>query len=122
MDHHKFIRKQRQRRRFRVRKRLTGTTERPRLTVKRTHKHLYCQVIDDIDGKTLCAASTMDKDLRSQIKNGGNKDAAVIVGKAIADKANAVGIKAICLDRGQYKYHGRIAELANAVREAGINL
>jgi large subunit ribosomal protein L18 len=122
MDHSKFVSKQRTRRRFRVRKRLKGTAERPRLSVKRTHKHLYCQLIDDDAGKTLLAASTLDKDLRGEIKNGGNKDAAVAVGKAVAAKAQAIGIKAICLDRGQYKYHGRVAQLADAVREVGINL
>ncbi len=122
MDHNRFIAKQRRRRRFRVRKRLKGNSERPRLSVKRTHKHVYCQVIDDESGKTLVAASTLDKDLRGEITNGGNKDAAMAVGKAVAAKAAAAGIKAVCFDRGQYKYHGRVAAIADAVREAGIAL
>ena len=122
MDHNKFTRRQRIRRRYRVRKRLKGTADRPRLSVKRTHKHLYCQVIDDESGRTLVSASTLDKDLRGDVKNGGNKDAAAAVGNAVAAKASAAGIKAICFDRGQYKYHGRVAALADAVREAGIAL
>lgn len=122
MDQRKTIGKQRQRRRFRVRKRLTGTPERPRLSVKRTHKHVYCQLIDDSTGKTIASASTMDKGVRGDLKNGGNKDAAAAVGKAVAEKASAAGVKAICFDRGQYRYHGRVAALADAVREAGIAL
>lgn len=122
MDQRKTIGKQRQRRRFRVRKRLTGTPERPRLSVKRTHKHFYCQLIDDSTGKTIASASTMDKGVRGDVKNGGNRDAAAAVGKAVAEKASAAGVKAICFDRGQYKYHGRVAAVADAVREAGIAL
>ena len=122
MDHHKSVGKQRRRRRFRVRKRLQGTADRPRLSVQRSHKHVYCQLIDDDAGKTIAAASTRDKDLREQLKTGGNKDAAAAVGKAVADKASAAGVKAVCFDRGQYKYHGRVAALADAVREAGISL
>lgn len=122
MDHHKFVGRQRQRRRFAVRKRLRGTAERPRLSVQRTHKHVYCQLIDDESGKTIAAASTRDQDLRGQLKTGGNKDAAATVGRAVAEKASAAGVKAMCFDRGQYKYHGRVAALADAVREAGISL
>ena len=88
--------------------------------VNRSHKHVYCQLIDDDAGKTICSASTRDKDLRDSIKYGGNADAAVAVGKALADKASAAGVKAVCFDRGRYKYHGRVAALADAVREAGI--
>ena len=90
--------------------------------VNRSHKHLYCQLIDDVAGKTIASASTRDKDLRGQIKNGGNRDAAVAVGKALAEKATAAGVKAVCFDRGRFKYHGRVAALADAVREAGISL
>ena len=89
--------------------------------VNRTHKHFYCQLIDDAAGKTIASASTRDKDLRTSIKNGGNKDAAIAVGKALAKKASAAGVKTICFDRGQFKYHGRMAALADAVREAGIS-
>ncbi len=120
MDQNKFMNKQRTRRRHRVRKRLKGTAARPRLSVKRTHKHVYCQVIDDEGGRTVVSASSLDKELRSEITNGGNKDAAAAVGKVLAAKAAAAGIKALCFDRGQYKYHGRLAAIADAVREAGI--
>ena len=122
MDHHRAIRKQRERRAFRVRKRLHGTSERPRLLVNRTHKHVYCQLIDDETGKTIVSASSRDKELRESIKNGGNKDAAIAIGKALAEKAASAGVKAACFDRGRYKYHGRVAALADAVREAGISL
>jgi large subunit ribosomal protein L18 len=105
-----------------VRKRLRGTADRPRLSVKRSHKHFYCQLIDDSSGRTLAAASTLDKDVRGQVKHGGNQTAATAVGKALAAKAAANGVRAACFDRGQYKYHGRVAALANAVREAGISL
>lgn len=122
MDQRKSVGKQRQRRRFRVRKRLQGTPERPRLAVKRTHKHVYCQLIDDSTGKTIASASSRDKELRGQVTNGGNIDAAVAVGKAVAERAAAAGVKSMCFDRGSYKYHGRVAALADAVREAGIAL
>ena len=122
MDHNKAVRKQRKRRSFRVRKRLSGTPECPRLTVSKSHKHVYCQLIDDVTGKTIASASTRDKDLRGEIKNGGNKEAATVVGKAVAEKASAAGVRSICFDRGPYKYHGRVAALADAVREAGISL
>lgn len=121
MDQNKATRKQRQRRAFRVRKSITGTPDRPRLMVNRTHKHVYCQLIDDESGKTLASASTRDKDLRDSLSNGGNKDAATAVGKALAEKASAAGVRQICFDRGRYRYHGRVAALADAVREAGIS-
>lgn len=120
MQHSKAIYKQRKRRRFRVRKRLRGTAERPRLSVARSHKHISAQLIDDIAGKTLASASTMDKDLASSIKYGGNVDAATAIGKAVAERAKAAGIEAVCYDRGSYKYHGRVAALADAAREAGL--
>ena len=118
--HAKEILRQRTRRTFRVRKSLKGTSQRPRLTVFRSNKHVYCQVIDDMSRKTLVSASTMDKDLRSGLKVTGNKDAATVVGKSIAERALAAGIQAVCFDRGPYKYHGRIAALADAAREAGL--
>lgn len=120
MDHNKKTGRQRQRRQYRVRKSLSGTAERPRLSIKRSHKHVYCQLIDDVAGKTLASASTVDKEVLQGLKGGGNKDAATAVGKAMADKAAAAGVKTICFDRGSYKYHGRVAALADAVREAGI--
>jgi large subunit ribosomal protein L18 len=121
MEHQQIIAKQRQRRAFRVRKRVRGTSERPRLSVARSHKHISVQVIDDVTGKTLAAASSLDKQLNSTLKSGGNRTAAQAVGKAIAERAIAAGIKAVCFDRGCYKYHGRVAELANAARKGGLS-
>ena len=120
VNHERSVRKQRQRRRFRVRKSIRGDADRPRLTVSRTLKHFYCQVIDDSNGKTLAAASTTEKDLRSQIKSGGNCDASVALGKVLAERAKAAGVSTVCFDRGSFKYHGRVAAFADAVREAGI--
>ena len=120
MNHERAIRRLRQRRRWRVRKRLRGDAERPRLCVRRSLHHIYAQVIDDSAGRTLVSASTRDKALASSIKSGGNCDAAVAVGKAVADRALAAGVKKIKFDRGSYKYHGRVAALANAAREAGL--
>jgi len=121
MQHNKAIHQQRQRRRFRVRKRTRGSAERPRLAVSRSHRHISVQVIDDIAGKTLASASTLDKEVASGLQYGGNKDAAAAVGKAIAERATAAGIQNVCFDRGSYKYHGRVAALANAAREAGLS-
>ena len=120
MNHEKTIHRLRRRRRWRVRKPLLGTAERPRLTVFRSHQHIYTQIVDDLTRRTLCAASTVDRDLRGQLKYGGNKDAAQAVGKAIAERALAAGIKKVCFDRGSFKYHGRVAALAEAAREAGL--
>ena len=120
MNHERYIQRQRLRRRRHVRKRVRGTPERPRLTVFRSHKHIYCQVIDDIAGKTLVSASTRDKDLGEGISFGGNADAAKAIGKALAEKSLAAGIKQVCFDRGHCKYHGRVAALADAAREAGL--
>jgi len=121
MDKNKYLGGQRQRRRFRVRKRIRGSTERPRLAVFRSHRHLICQIIDDANGKTLVAVGTKDKDLQANVKYGGNKAAAQTVGKALAEKAIAAGIKEVAFDRGHYKYHGRVAALADAAREAGLS-
>ena len=120
MNRQKSIGSQRQRRRFRVRKTLRGTGDRPRLCIYRSHKNIACQIIDDAARKTLVAASTRDKSLREAIRYGGNKDAAKAVGKAVAERALAVGIKAVRFDRGHCKYHGRLAALADAAREAGL--
>lgn len=120
MEHSKAILKQRTRRRFRVRKSIKGTAERPRLSVTRSHKHISAQLIDDLAGKTLASASTLDKGLSGSVKYGGNKDAATLVGKAIAERAKAAGVEAVCFDRGAYKYHGRVAALADAAREGGL--
>ena len=121
MDKQRYLTRQRDRRRFRVRKPIRGSAERPRLTVHRSHKNVEAQIIDDASGKTLVSAGTLDADLRTSVKYGGNKAAAQAVGKALAAKAIAAGIKEVCFDRGHNKYHGRVAALADAAREAGLS-
>ena len=120
MDHNKFVNRRRLRRRRHVRRRVRGTNERPRLSVFRSHKHIYAQLIDDIAGKTIASASTKDKDLSSQVKSGANMDAATVVGKAIGQRGVAAGVSDVAFDRGSYKYHGRVAALADSAREAGL--
>lgn len=120
MKQQQIVNKQRWRRANRVRKKLRGDAECPRLSVRRSNKHLYCQLIDDEAGKTIASASTRDKTLAGQIQYGGNCDAAKIVGSAIAERAKAAGIKRARFDRACYKFHGRVAELANAAREGGL--
>jgi large subunit ribosomal protein L18 len=120
MDQHKSVYLQRIRRKHRVRKRVRGNEEQPRLSVARSHKHISAQIINDLDGRTLASASTHDKDLAKKLKYGGNKDAATLIGKTIAEKATQVGIGKVCFDRGPYRYHGRVAALADAAREAGL--
>lgn len=122
MNHERSIKRQRQRRKYRVRKHMHGTPERPRLSVFRSHKHIYAQVIDDSVGKTLAAASTLDESLRGAIKYGGNTAAAGQVGQAIAQRAVAAGVTRVSFDRGPYKYHGRVAALADGARKAGLEL
>ena len=112
--------KSRQKRHLRVRKRISGTAERPRLNVFRSSKHIYAQLIDDQKGVTIAAASTLDKEISDSIKNGGNVDAAQKVGALIAERAKAAGISNVVFDRGGYLYHGRIKSLADAAREAGL--
>jgi large subunit ribosomal protein L18 len=94
---------------------------RPRLSVFRSGKHIYAQVIDDLKGLTLAAASSLDEGVKGKIKTGANKDAATEVGKLIAERAIAAGIKAVVFDRGGYQYHGRVAALATAAREGGLS-
>jgi large subunit ribosomal protein L18 len=110
----------RQRVHRRVRVRVEGTTERPRLSVYRSIGHIYAQVIDDRTGRTLAAASSIDKEARKDLKAGGNVAAAKAIGKKIAERARGAGIELVVFDRGGYKYHGRIAALAEAAREAGL--
>jgi large subunit ribosomal protein L18 len=110
----------RERRKLRVRRRVTGTGERPRLTVFRSHKNIYAQLIDDTVGKTLVAASSMEKSLKTSLTHGGNKQAATAVGQTLAAKAVEAGIKKVVFDRNGYKYHGRIRELADAARKGGL--
>ena len=120
MNHERAILHQRRRRRFRVRKRLRGTSERPRLSIFRSHRHIFAQLIDDATGQTVASAGSMDKELVKGISYGGNKDAATAVGKAIAERAKKAGVEACALDRGHCKFHGRVAALAEAAREAGL--
>ena len=104
----------------RIRKRLSGSTVRPRLAVFRSNKHIYAQIIDDSKGATLTAASSLDTDAKKDVKHGGNIAAAKAVGKLVAERAKAKGIDAVLFDRGGYLYHGRIKALADAAREAGL--
>jgi large subunit ribosomal protein L18 len=120
VKHEQRLGKQRRRRRFRVRNRVKRDAIRPRLSVFRSHKHLYAQIIDDEAGRTLAAASTLDNPLKAELSYGGNKEAAAVVGKAIAQRALEAGIKQVTFDRREYKYHGRVAALADAAREAGL--
>jgi large subunit ribosomal protein L18 len=109
-----------QRRQWSVRNSLSGTAERPRLSVFRSDKHIYAQVIDDLAGRTLASASSTNTDVRGELKNGGNITAAKLVGKAIADRAKAAGVTQVAFDRGGRKYHGRVKALADAAREGGL--
>ena len=120
MDHARSILRQRTRRRHRVRRSIRGTAERPRLTVFRTHKHIYAQIIDDAAGKTLVSASSVDRQIRDGVGFGGNKQAAEAIGRTVAERALAAGVKQVCFDRGSFRYHGRVAALADAARAAGL--
>lgn len=108
---------QRLKRHLRVRAKISGTPDRPRLNVFRSNKHIYAQLIDDVNGVTLAAASTMDKGFEG---TGGNKDAARKVGQAIAERAKEKNIETVVFDRGGYLYHGRVKELADGARESGL--
>jgi large subunit ribosomal protein L18 len=109
-----------QRRKYRVRSKIAGTPERPRLSVFRSSKHIYAQLIDDQGGKTLACASSCGKELAKDVPYGGNVKAAKVVGQRLAEAAKAKGIKKAAFDRGQYRYHGRIKALADAAREGGL--
>jgi large subunit ribosomal protein L18 len=111
----------RSRRHHRVRKKVVGTAERPRLAVFRSNKHITAQVIDDRSGRTLAAASSVEKDLRSGGSTG-NARSATAVGKLVADRARAAGVTKVVFDRGGFLYHGRVAAVADAAREAGLEL
>jgi len=108
------------RRKYHVRKKVFGTPDRPRLSVFRSNKHIYAQIIDDVAAVTLVSASTRAKDLRDRLSNGGNTKAAQLVGEALAKQALKVGIKCVCFDRGRYKFHGRVKALAEAARKAEL--
>jgi large subunit ribosomal protein L18 len=118
MDAQKLKAKRAERRRFRVRKALYGTPAMPRLSVFRSSLHIYAQLVDDLNGVTLAAATSAGK--KSGLKHGGNKSAASAVGKQIAEAAKAKGITKAAFDRGQYRFHGRIEALAVAATEAGL--
>jgi large subunit ribosomal protein L18 len=109
------------RRQRHVRKRLHGTSERPRLAVFRSSKHIYVQIINDDNGTTLASASTLDPEIRGSTPYGGNKTAAAVVGRVVAERAKQAGIDKVCFDRRSYKYHGRVQTLADAAREAGLS-
>jgi large subunit ribosomal protein L18 len=104
----------------RIRKKLAGTSQRPRLAVFRSQSHIYAQLIDDDHGRTLCAASSLDADLRTSFKRGGNLAAAKAVGSLLASRAREQGVLAVVFDRGGFHYHGRVMALANAAREGGL--
>ena len=112
--------KSRKARHKRVRKKVYGTTDRPRLNVFRSLKHIYVQVIDDHSGKTLAAASSADKELKGKVASGGNIEAAKSVGLLIAQRATGKGMKSVVFDRGGYLYHGRVKALADGAREGGL--
>jgi len=118
MDRQKKKAVRRRRRRIHIRKRVVGTSERPRLCVYRSLRHTYAQIIDDMAGRTLCAASTRDPDLKLEAT--GNADAAQAVGAKLAEKAKAAGIARVAFDRGGFAYHGRIRALAEAARKGGL--
>lgn len=114
------VQSQRQKRRFRVRNKIRATADRPRLSVFRSNKHIYAQIIDDANGKTLVSASTVEKSSLGEGVAGGNKAAAETIGKLLAQRALEHGLKSVVFDRGQYRYHGRIAALAEAARQGGL--
>ncbi len=111
----------RERRHQRVRRRVIGTTERPRLNVFRSDKHIYAQVIDDSVGHTLASASTVDVELRGEVAKKSKSEAAGLVGKLVARRALEAGVKKVVFDRGGYQYHGRVKALAEAAREGGLD-
>ncbi len=104
----------------RVRKKVSGTAQKPRLCVYRSTNHIYAQIIDDVKGNTLCAASTLEKDIMAQVADMSKSEAAKVVGAAVAQKAQKLGIKAVVFDRGGYLYTGRVQALADGAREAGL--
>ncbi|WP_281884068.1 50S ribosomal protein L18 [Paenibacillus sp. YYML68] len=112
--------KARLKRHLRVRKKIQGTAERPRLNIFRSSKHMYAQLIDDVKGVTIASASTQDKELKEAVANGGNIEAATKVGSLIAERAKSAGVQQVVFDRGGYLYHGRVKALADAAREAGL--
>ncbi|WP_375569132.1 50S ribosomal protein L18 [Ahrensia marina] len=118
MAHKTSTERRRERVRRQVRKVANG---RPRLSVYRSGRHIYAQVIDDLAGRTVCAASSLEKDMRSSLKTGADTNAAAEVGKLVASRAKEAGVENVVFDRGSYRYHGRVKALADAAREGGLN-
>jgi large subunit ribosomal protein L18 len=122
MDNVDVNKERRRRRKLRVRKTIFGTPERPRLTVSRSLQHIYAQLVDDTAGRTIVEASSRSKDLRGELKGGGNKAAAGAVGKLLGERAAAKGIAKAVFDRNGYRFHGRVKALADAARQAGLKI
>ncbi len=120
MDKNKLSDRVRQRRTWRVRNKVRKSSDRPRLSIARSLKNIGCQIIDDAQGRTVAAVSTRDKAVRDQVGYGGNCKAAEIIGRMIAERAIAAGVNEVVFDRGHNRYHGRIAVLAEAARQAGL--
>ncbi|MHC4597675.1 MAG: 50S ribosomal protein L18 [Planctomycetota bacterium] len=120
MDPNKQKAWRRLRRRRRTRKRVSGTAERPRLSVYRSLRQFYCQIIDDEKGHTLVACSTLEKPMKAELKGGGGKQAAEAVGRELAKKALAAGIQKVAFDRGGFRFHGRVKAMADAARKVGL--
>jgi len=120
MNRERRLSRQRLRRKRHTRKTLRGTPDRPRLTVFRSQRHIYCQIVDDLSGQTLAAASTIEPELAKQTGGRADKEAAKTVGVTLAQRAVAAGLSQVRFDRGSYKYHGRIAALADGAREGGL--
>jgi large subunit ribosomal protein L18 len=120
MDKNIQKRQARLKRKHRVRKKVVGTEARPRLTVYRSLKHIYAQVVLDTDGKTICQASTVDNELKKKLKGTSNKEAAKLVGELIAERARAVKVEKVVFDRNGYLYHGRVKALAEGARGKGL--
>jgi large subunit ribosomal protein L18 len=110
----------RERLHHRIRRKISGSAARPRLAVYRSLKHIRAQVINDLDGRTLAAAGSLDADAKKETKGGGNVAAAKVVGRILAERARKAGIEQVVFDRGGYQYHGRVRALAEAAREAGL--
>ncbi|HHT9110704.1 MAG TPA: 50S ribosomal protein L18 [Candidatus Brocadiaceae bacterium] len=121
MDHIKEKLRKRTRRHLRIRRKVNGNEDRPRLNVYRSLKHIYCQIINDVDGKTLVAVSTQTPEIRSQLTYGGNVKAAELVGKKVAEEALKIGIVKVVFDKGGYKYHGRVKALAESARKNNLS-
>lgn len=110
----------RRRKHLAIRNKISGTAERPRLSIYRSNNNIFAQLVDDVNGVTLVSASTIDKEIKGNVKHGGNIESAKLVGKAIAERAVAKEISVVVFDRSGYKYTGRVAALAEAAREAGL--